>query len=142
MAPEQIAIQDGLFTWPSNNPQLIASKCAGCGEITFPKQDSCPACAGRDPEEILLSQRGTLWTFTVQNFPPPRPFIGPNDRENFIPFGVGYVELPEGIRVEGRLTVNDAARLDIGMEMELSIEKFVEDDEGRDVMTFAWKPVE
>jgi uncharacterized OB-fold protein len=142
MAPERIPIQEGLFTWPAASPQLIAGKCRDCGEITFPRQDSCPACTGRSTEEVLLSRRGTLWTFTVQHFPPPVPFIGPTDRERFEPFGVGYVELPEGIRVEGRLTENQADALEIGMEMELAVEKFVEDDQGRDVMTFAWRPVE
>ena len=58
-----------------------------------------------------------------------------------MPFGVGYVELPEGIRVEGRLTVNDPAQLEIGMELELSIEKFLEDEAGNDVVTFAFAPV-
>ena len=141
VSSEQVPIQEGLFTWPAESPQLIASKCGACAEITFPRQDSCPACAGREVEDVLLSQRGTLWTFTVQHFPPPVPFIGPTDRESFEAFGVGYVELPEGIRVEGRLTENDPERLEIGMEMELSIEKFVEDDQGRDVMTFAWRPL-
>ena len=59
-----------------------------------------------------------------------------------MPFGVGYVELPEGIRVEGRLTLNDPAQLEIGMEMELRIEKFLEDEQGNDVVAFAFAPVQ
>ncbi len=136
----QRPIAEGLFTWPAEQPQLIASRCLDCGEVTFPRQSSCPACTADATEEILLSRRGKLWTWTVQRFPPPAPpFVG--DRESFVPFGVGYVELPEGIRVEGRLTENDPGALEIGMDMELVIEKFAEDEEGHELMTFAFQPV-
>lgn len=135
----QLPLAEGLYTWPSDAPQLIASRCESCGEVAFPKQSSCPHCTGESVEEILLSRRGTLWTWTIQGFPPPPPYIG--DAERFEPFGVGYIELPEGIRVESRLTSSDAEALRIGMEMELVVEKFVEDAEGRDLMTFAFRPV-
>lgn len=135
-------IQDGLFTWPSEHPQLIASRCTACGELTFPRQDSCPACTSRQVEEKLLSTRGTLWTFTVQHFPPPSPpYVGPNDPATFEPLGVGYVELPEGIRVEGHLTENDVAKLSIGMAMELVVEPFAQDEDGQTLMKFAFRPV-
>ena len=52
MSGRQLPIQEGLYTWPSERPQLIASRCKACGEVTFPKQDSCPGCTGRNAEEI------------------------------------------------------------------------------------------
>jgi uncharacterized OB-fold protein len=138
----QVPIAPGLFTWPSANPQLIASKCGGCGELTFPSQGSCPSCTRRDCEEVLLSRRGTLWTFTIMHFPPPvPPFEGDADRETFVPFGVGYVELEEGIRVESRLTENDPEKLQIGMEVELVLEQFGENEDGVPRVTFAFQPV-
>jgi len=137
----RIPLQEGLYTWPSDSPRLIASKCTGCGEVTFPGQNSCPACTGTSTEELLLSRRGSLWTWTVQHFPPPTPpYTG--ERAEFAPFGVGYIELPEGIRVESRLTVNEPDRLEIGMEMELVVEHFRDDDDGNELMTFAFKPVD
>lgn len=136
----RIPIAVGLFTWPAERPQLIGSRCRGCGEVTFPKQRSCPACTGDATQEILLSRRGTLWTWTVQRFPPPSPpFVA--DRDPFVPFGVGYVELPEGVRVEARLTESDASALEIGMEMELVIQKFDDDADGNERMLFAFQPV-
>jgi len=134
-------IQEGLFTWPSDAPRLLASRCTACGELTFPRQQSCPACTGRSVEEVLLSTRGTLWTWTVQHFPPPPPYAGPADPATFEPMAVGYVELPEGIRVEGHLTENDAAKLRIGMEMELVVVPFVQDEGGDTLMKFAFRPV-
>jgi uncharacterized OB-fold protein len=111
--------------------------------VSFPSQASCPACTGRSVEEIRLSRRGKLWTWTIQRFPPTvPPYAGPADRESFVPFGVGYVELPEGIRVEARLTEHDPEKLAIGMDMELVLERFGSDAQGNDVVTFAFRPLE
>lgn len=133
----QIPIADGLFTWPASSPQLIASRCLSCGEVAFPKQSGCPNCAEDSTEEVLLARRGKLWTWTVQHFPPPHPYAG--DTDAFIPFGVGYIELPEGIRVEARLSTSDPDELEIGMEMELAIEKFAEREDGAELMTFVFQ---
>ncbi len=141
-AENLVPVANGLFTGPADSPQLIASRCAACGALSFPSQESCPRCTGRDVEETLLSRRGTLWTWTIQRFPPPSPpYTGTPDRDHHVPFGVGYVELPEGIRVEGRLTQNDPAKLEIGMEMELTLEEFT-DAAGETRLTFAFRPVE
>lgn len=137
----QRPIQDGLFTWPSDHPQLIAAGCKRCSELSFPHQESCPACTSREVEEVLLSGRGTLWTWTVQHFPPPSPpYVGPADPANFEPLAVGYVEMPEGIRVEGHLTENDPAKLDIGMAMRLVVVPFATNDAGETLMKFAFAP--
>ena len=142
ISKRQIPVEEGLFTWPSDRPQLIASRCSACEDVVFPRQQSCPDCSSDDVEEILLSRRGTVWTWTIQNFPPPiPPYAGSGDRDTFIPYGVAYIELPEGIRVEARLTENDPEKLSIGMEMELVIEKFADDDEGNELVTFAFQPV-
>ena len=134
---ERVPVSDGLFTWPAEAPQLIGSKCRTCGEVAFPKQAGCPRCGGAS-EPLLLGRRGVLWTWTIQHFPPPSPpFTG--NPETFRPFGVGYVELPEGVRVESRLTTADPRRLRIGMPMQLA---FVGLDEvGRqDRFTYAFAP--
>jgi uncharacterized OB-fold protein len=111
--------------------------------VTFPAQASCPNCCLEDIETIMLAKRGTLWTFTVQGFyPKSPPYAGPETKETFVPFGVGYVELPDKVRVQGRLTENDPEKLKIGMEVELVIQKFKDDEEGNEVMIYAFKPVE
>ena len=140
MSPQR-AIADGVFTWPADDPQLIGSKCADCGIVTFPTQDSCPRCGSTSMEEHLLPRRGTLWAWTTQSFPPPAPYAGPTGKD-FVPFGVGYVELPGEVKVEARLTESDPAKLAHGMEMELVVVPFRTDDEGNEVMTFAFAPVE
>jgi uncharacterized OB-fold protein len=84
----------------------------------FPLRARCSACASAGVERILLPARGTLWTWTVQGFMPPSPPYADHSNGEFVPFGVGYVELPGLLRVEARL-VGAPHELQIGMELEL-----------------------
>ena len=58
-----------------------------------------------------------------------------------MPFGVGYIELPDQTRVEARIKTRDVNALKVGMDMELVIEKYIERD-GKDVMSFFFQPVD
>ena len=137
----QVPVAEGIFTFPSDEPQLIGSRCRACEIVTFPSQSSCPRCASTEMAEQLLARRGRLWAWTTQNFPPPSPpYAGPTG-EDFVPFGVGYVELPDEVKVETRLTESDPDALAIGMEMELTLVPFRTDDNGNEVVTFAFRPV-
>jgi uncharacterized OB-fold protein len=140
---EQIPVTEGLFTWPSDAPQLIGGRCITCGTATFPRQPGCSRCTGTDIVDELLPRRGRLWTWTIQGFlPKSPPYAGSETAKDFRPYGVGYVELADAVKVETRLTTADPGVLQIGMEMELVVIPFTRDDQGRDVMTFAFAPIE
>ena len=137
----QVPIAEGLFTWPSSTPALLGSRCKACGIASFPVADSCMACSGQDVEVEELPGRGTLWTWTVQQFMPKTPYRSDETAETFQPYGVGYLELPGGVRVEGRLTENDPQKLHIGMEMEVVFEPYRTEDNGDEVISFFFKPI-
>lgn len=137
----RVPVADGIFTWPSDHPKLLGSRCTNCGNHMFPVQDGCPRCMSNESEQVELATRGTLWSWTVQAFPPKAPpYLGPTGDE-FVPYGVGYVELPDQVRVEARLTENDPDKLEIGMEMELVIDALGIDDNGNELITYAFAPV-
>jgi len=136
----KVPIAEGLFTWPSDNPALLASRCRQCGIATFPAAESCMACSGQDVSIEELPHKGTLWTWTVQQFMPKSPYHSNETPETFKPYGVGYVELPGGVRVEGRLTENDPKKLHIGMEMELLFDTYRVEESGDEVISFFFKP--
>jgi uncharacterized protein len=115
----QKALAPEISTWPDDNPQLIGSKCGNCGASTFPVQQRCPRCNRGEMSEVLLPRRGTLVAWTTQGFPPGPPYKGATGK-HFTPFGVGLVQLDDVIRVEGRLTESDPAKLQFGMEVELT----------------------
>ena len=141
-ATTQSPVAPGLFTWPSDTPQLIGSRCRDCGVMTFPAQADCPRCTGDGMEETLFDRRGTLWTFTTQGFVPKSPpYSIKEDPATFVPYAVGYVEFAGQARVEGRILENDPDKLAIGMEMEVVVVPLRVDEEGTEVMTYAFKPV-
>lgn len=137
----QVPIAEGLFTWPAEKPALLGSRCKSCGIATFPAASACMACSGQDVEIEELPGRGTLWTWTVQQFMPKTPYRSNETPETFRPYGVGYVELPGGVRVEGRLTESDPRKLKIGMEMEVVFEPYRTEENGDEVISFFFRPV-
>jgi uncharacterized OB-fold protein len=129
-------IAPGLFT-DGDDPRLIGSRCEDCGVMTFPVQADCPRCMGEAMVETLFASRGTLWTFTTQEFPPKSPpYAVAETAASFVPFAVGYVEFEDQARVEGRLTEADPSKLRIGMTMETVIVPFTDG-----VVTYAFRPV-
>jgi uncharacterized protein len=138
MPVDFVAVADGLLTGSAEAPELIGSQCRRCGVVAFPRQSSCAACTSSDVQERRLARRGTLWTWTIQCFPPKSPPYG-GAADDFEPFGVGYVELPGEVRVEARLTEADPARLHIGMPMELTL---IPTPGGTGAVTYAFRPVE
>ena len=132
-------IDPGIMKVVDGRLRLIGGRCGTCGEIEFPRRPSCRDCGGDAVTEVLLADRGVLWSWTVQRFPPPSPpYHGPADE--FVPFGVGYVELPGEVIVEARLTESDPGRLRIGMPMMLT-GAGVRTASGDTAETFAFMPV-
>lgn len=140
--PTQVPIADHLFTWPSDDPRLLASRCTDCDNHMFPVQAGCSRCGGASTETVELGRRGTLWTWTVQSYPPKAPpFAGDADPATFEPYGVGYVDIEGKLLLESRLTVADPADLDFDMEVELVLDPLFVNDDGDEVVTFAFAPV-
>ncbi len=138
---QQVPVAEGVFTWPSDRPRLLGSRCTDCDNVMFPVQGGCPRCTGDSTETIELEDHGTLWTWTVQGYPPKAPpFMGDADPASFKPYGVGYVELPGQVKVESRLTEADPDKLEIGMEMEMVMDPLYVDADGNEVVTFAFAP--
>jgi uncharacterized protein len=138
----QRSVAEDLFEWPTDEPRLRATRCEDCTFITFPPQNTCPSCGGEQITPTALSRTGTLWTWTRQRFQPKNPpYIGREPAKEFEPYGVGYIELPEG-RVEARIVGDIDRDLRIGMPMELTVVPFATDEDGTEVLTFAFRPVE
>ena len=82
-----------------------------------------------------------MWTFTTQDFLPKEPYASGETPETFKPYGVGIVQLGDEVRVEGRLTENDPAKLRIGMEVELVILPFRTESDGTEIQIFGFAPI-
>lgn len=121
-------------------PVLIGSRCADCAEHYFPPARSCTRCLSLKLEPVEIGDRGLLWSWTIQAFLPKAPYDGGETVESFRPYGVGYIEMPSGIKVESRLTVADATQLHIGMPMALTVAHYGSPERQKGALSFAFEP--
>ncbi len=136
----QISINEDVLEISDGQPRLLGGRCRDCGNHVFPMFSGCPKCAGTNMERVPLGTEGELWAWTVQGFPPKSPpYLGTTDPDSFEPYGVGYVSLPE-VKVEARLTEAEPAKLKSGMAMKLTTVPLYQDEDGNDVLTFAFEP--
>ena len=132
---------DGWFT-TGPEPALIGSRCTACGHVSFPKETvfcKNPACSGEGFDDVELSRRGRVWSYTDAQYQPPPPYIPQSDP--YQPFALAAVELPEGLVVMGQVANGfGVGDLFVGAEVELVVEPLYRDDEGEKVI-WRWKPV-
>lgn len=131
-------IADKLIVEEGGAPALLGARSKETGEITFPAPQGLEADRF---DELPLKREGTLWSFTIQRFPPKEPYLGEKDMAKFKPYAVGYVELPDQVIVETRIETDDFASLHVGQKMALTILEFAQADDGSPLHTFAFKPV-
>jgi uncharacterized OB-fold protein len=133
---EGTPFKDGLFTWPlapGEKPFLLGNKCKSCGKLYFPKTALCLDCLKEDTlEEVKLSRRGKLYTYTIVRVPSP----------GFkVPYAFGYIDLPEGVRVCSQISAAEpgAEKLELGMDMELDIGQ-VREEGGKPIIGYLFRP--
>ncbi len=131
--PAPVPIHEGLFA-VADTPHLLGGACLACLRHHFPRSTTCPYCGSDRTESVDLPSEGRLWAWTAVTAPPP-------GYRGEVPFGFGVVELPDGLRVLGRLTEADPARLSAGQQMSVVVVPLHADDEGRPVVTYAFSPV-
>ena len=134
---EGIPFKEGLFTWPlapGEQAFLLGNKCKSCGKIYFPKAALCPECLKENGlEELKLSPRGKLYTYTIVRVPSP----------GFkVPYAFGYVDLPEGVRVCSQISAAEPleGNLQLGMDMELFIGQ-VRQEVNQPIIGYLFRPV-
>ena len=89
-------IVEGLFEVDGDAVVLVGGRSRATGHVHFPLSDACPYTGVRDVEPVRLSRAGTVWAATTVRVPPP-------GYDGQVPYGLGVVELPEGVRVVTRL---------------------------------------
>lgn len=135
-----VLIDEALFVEQDGELRLRGAGCDACGTTIFPVQSTCSRCGGTTGA-VVLADRGAVWTWTTQEYPLKEPYIGPHTDEEFESFALGYVELPDGVRVETVFDMPSGRQPQIGEEMELTLVPIGSDVEGRILTTFAFRPV-
>jgi uncharacterized OB-fold protein len=130
-----IPIREGLFKIPlqsGEKPYLIGTRCKRCAQTSFPSRAVCANCFSEEMENIPLSTKGKLYSYTIIGYPPPGLTA---------PYAIGYVDLPEGVRVFSILTGWNPGTLMVGMDVDLVLDTFRQDKEGNELITYKFRPV-
>jgi uncharacterized OB-fold protein len=138
IAESQVAVNDDTEYFPASRPwteeagsvRLHGSKCARCGSVAFPPHPSCPACGAESGQNAVeLSPVGTLYTFSEIHIA-PKGFA--------TPYVVGYVDLPEGVRLFGQIE-GGAEDLRLGQQVRVALGPVRSDTSGRMVMSYKFR---
>jgi benzoylsuccinyl-CoA thiolase BbsA subunit len=116
-------------------PYLKGYKCKQCGRLWFPKFSSCPNpdCWSEEMEVIPLSRKGTLYSVTDV-------YIGQPSMREYVPFIVGYVDLPEGVRIFAQLE-GKIGSFRCGDEVELVTGPVRNNTRGEPIISYKFKKV-
>lgn len=82
--------------------QVMASRCCGCGKLSFPPRSGCPSCGSETWTWEPVVGAGQLLTYTTVSY-------GPAGFENEVPYTLAVVAFPSGIKVFGALAAEVAA---------------------------------
>lgn len=118
---------------PDGSGNLLGSRCRSCGAHFFPVREACSGCLSDDLETIGFSTEGTLYTYSVVRQSTPAFEV---------PYALGYVDFPEGVRIMGQISGCEFDEIRIGMPMVLSLEPFGEDDDGNPLTGYRFRPAE
>lgn len=109
----KIPIREGLFTGGTEG-DLVGFRCKACNHLLPPLTIVCFYCSGADLEKLPLSRKGTLYSYSIVHQP---------HKHFSVPYFIGYVDLPEGIRIFSPLKQKEGRAFQVGMDMELVVEK-------------------
>ena len=141
-AKTRVPAIEGWFTYDTDEPALLGTRCTACGTYSFPRETfACknPDCLGRELDEVELSRTGTIWSYTLNGFQPPPPYVATTDP--YEPVAIAAVELgAERIVVMGQVAEGvPFEELAVGLEVELVIETLFSEDD-TDHLVWRWRP--
>lgn len=133
----------GWFAGDETDFRLLGTRCSACTSVFFPREDAhCrnPDCPGGDLEEVPLSRRGRVWSYTDSRYRPPSPYVT-NPELPWERYALIAVELEsERLVVLGQavpgITVAD---LTVGMEVEV-VPAVLHEDAETTWTTWQWRP--
>jgi uncharacterized OB-fold protein len=103
--------------------RLLGSHCGSCEAIANFHRGFCPSCWSEQVQDVELSGRATLYSYSVVHANPVPPFA------DLVPYVAALVDLDEGPRLATRLVDVDPAEIEIGMALTARFE-MVDDEEG------------
>jgi uncharacterized OB-fold protein len=104
---------------PDGSLHLCGAECTACGTRIFPAAPVCPSCNAEQLKPLALGATGTLYAYSTVHIAPAVWQV---------PYVIGYVDLPEGVRVFGKVAGTDG--VDAGLAPDGTVRVCIEEDDG------------
>jgi len=124
----KVPLSEGIFVGEGTEGKLLANKCKKCGQVFFPKVQICLECFDKELEDMHLSSEGMLYSYTTAYM--PSVHFKP-------PFSVGFIDMPEGVRLFSPLKEVEDKPFKVGMPVKLTIEALWEEE--KDTLVIGYK---
>lgn len=136
----RIPFKDGFLSGDLADPaglRLAGSRCAECGIALWGVRRRCENCSSQRVTEEAFRRLGTVHTYTVQRYAPPKPHSLP---EPWVPRPVAWVDLDNrGPRVLAPVDCAPEA-MAVGMRVRLVCGVGHVDEQGREVVSYQFVP--
>lgn len=112
-------------------PYLKGYRCKKCGQLDFPKLSLCPNCWGEEFESVVLSRKGKLYSYADI-------YVGQPGMKT--PYIIGYIDLPENIRVFAMLE-GTVGTFRCDDDVELTVAPIRLNKDGSPIISYKFKKV-
>src|SRR5712691_6660584 len=124
VAPDLVSVDaNGL-------PHLTGGRCRACGVRSFPRAPVCTSCLSEDVDACNVGDHGTLYSYSIVHQAP---------KGWAVPYALGYVDLPDDVRVLAHLDVA-ASAVKIDMPMKLAVGVVGTDAAGSPLISYTFAP--
>lgn len=113
--------------------RLEAGKCTGCDKIHFPKRPICSECRGNDHEDIQLSRKGTVVSFSEIHAAPPK-------FAEQVPYVIGIIELDRGVRISCQIADCHGSDIRVGAAVQIEFRRISQEGEAG-IINYGYKAV-
>jgi len=124
---DEVLLPELFTTDDEGRVRLVAGYYKDSDSYTFPKYLVDPKSFSDDVEERPLSPTGILHSFTIVRRSMP---------EFPVPYALGLVDFPEGVRVMAQVETDNFEELKIGDEMGVTVGNVKRTADGRDVKSY------
>lgn len=139
-ADARIPFRDGMLFGNLAHPaglRLAGSRCAECGIALWGVRRRCENCSSTQVSEVAFEPTGTVYTFTVQRYAPPKPHAL---SEPWKARPVAWIDLDaRGPRVLAPVACNPD-HMAIGMRVRLQCDVGYVDEQQREVVVYTFVP--
>lgn len=115
-------VQGRLFVIEENQVKILGSRCPECGSAAYPVRTYCPKCLA-EMREARFGPRGTVFTYTTV-------YQSTKDYKGETPYTLVKVLLDGVCPFTSHLVGSPPDKIKIGMEVELALVEFFQDQDG------------